>query len=191
MREQLKTAIIMLFLLTTITGVVYPLLITVIAHSSFPYQAKGSLIVRAGKTIGSSLIGQPFDDPNYLWGRLSATSSKQYNAAASSGSNLGPSNSALIETVKRRIEALRSADPGNKMPIPVDLVTASGSGLDPQISLAGSYYQVPRIAKRRGISEDVVKEIVRRNSRGRFLGFMGEPIVNVLDVNLDLDSIKK
>jgi K+-transporting ATPase ATPase C chain len=191
MREQVKTAILMLFLLTLITGIAYPLFITAIAQSSFRYQANGSLIVRAGKTVGSSLIGQSFDDPRYLWGRLSATSQTQYNAAASSGSNLGPSNPVLIKTAKSRIEVLRSAEPGNAIPIPVDLVTSSASGLDPHISLEGAYYQVSRIAKRRGIPEDAVKEIVRRHAKGRFLGFMGEPIVNVLGVNLDLDSYKK
>jgi potassium-transporting ATPase KdpC subunit len=191
MREQLKTAILILILLTIITGIVYPCLITAIAQSSFRYQANGSLIVRGGKVVGSSLIGQQFDDPKYLWGRLSATSQVQYNAAASSGSNLGPSNPALVEAVKGRAEALRSADPGNARPVPIDLVTSSGSGLDPHISLAAAYYQVPRIMRLRGMSESAVKEIVRKNAKGRFLGFIGEPIVNVLGVNLDLDSYKK
>jgi potassium-transporting ATPase KdpC subunit len=191
MREQLTTALLMLLLLTIITGVVYPCLITGVAQLLFPYQANGSLILNNGKTVGSLLIGQSFSEPQYLWGRLSATSPMPYNAASSSGSNLGPSSTSLLDVAKARIEALRSADPKNTAPIPVDLITSSGSGLDPHISLAGAYYQVPRIAKRRGISENAVKAIIYRNTKGRLFGFIGEPVVNILKANLDLDSLKK
>jgi potassium-transporting ATPase KdpC subunit len=190
-REQLKIALFMLILLTVITGLAYPCLITGLAQLLFPHQANGSLILHDGKAAGSLLIGQSFDEPQYLWGRLSATSPVPYNAASSSGSNIGPSNVSLSDAAKARIEALRSADPKNTAPIPVDLVTSSGSGLDPHISLAGAYYQVSRIAKRRGVSENAVKAIIYRNTKGRLLGFIGEPVANVLKVNLDLDSLKK
>ena len=190
-KEQIKPAILIFLVLTVITGIVYPFFVTGISKALFPKEAGGSLIYREGKAVGSSLIGQPFDDPKYLWGRISATSPAQYNASSSSGSNIGPSNPALIDEVKGRIKALQAADPGNKAPIPVDLVTSSGSGLDPHISLAASYYQISRIAKRRGIAENVVKDIMRKNTTGRFLGLIGEPVVNVLKVNLDLDSYKK
>ncbi len=189
-REYIKPAVISFALLTIITGIIYPLLITGIAHVFFHGQANGSLIYRDGKIVGSSLIGQQFDDPKYLWGRISATS-PQYNASSSSGSNIGPSNPALIDEIKGRIKALKAADPENTNSIPVDLVTSSGSGLDPQISIAASYYQIPRIAKRRGISENAVKDIIRKNTTGRFLGLIGEPVVNVLKVNLDLETYKK
>ena len=190
-REQLKSAILVFIILTIITGVLYPLLVTGIAQTFFHTKANGSLIYRDGKIIGSALIGQSFDDPKYLWGRLSATSPVPYNSSSSSGSNIGPSNPMLLETVKARIEKLRAADPKNKMPIPVDLVTSSASGLDPHISLAGAYYQISRIAKHRGLSVNVVKNIVDRNANGRFFGLIGEPVVNVLKVNMDLDSSKK
>jgi len=189
-REYIKPALMSFLALTIITGVIYPLFITGIAQALFPNQANGSLIYRNGKVVGSSLIGQTFDDPKYLWGRISATS-PQYNASASSGSNIGPSNPALIDEVKGRIKALQAADPENKAPIPVDLVTSSGSGLDPHISLAAAYYQVPRISKSREITESVVKDIIHKNTTGRFLGLIGEPVVNVLKVNLDLNSYKK
>ena len=190
-REQLKIAIIIFCVLTVITGVVYPSFITGIAQSLFHHQANGSLIIRDGKVIGSMLIGQYFDDPKYLWGRPSATSPVPYNASSSSGSNLGPSNPVLVNIVKIRINKLRSSDPYNKASIPVDLVTSSGSGLDPHISLAGAYYQIPRIVKVRGIPETAVKDIIRRNTSDRFLGIIGEPAVNVLKVNLDLDSYEE
>jgi K+-transporting ATPase KdpC subunit len=170
---------------------VYPCLITGLAQLLFPYQANGSLILHNGRIGGSLLIGQSFDQPQYLWGRLSATSPMPYNAASSSGSNLGPSNLLLMDAAKARIAALHSADPKNTAPIPIDLVTSSASGLDPHISLAGAYYQIPRIAKRRGTSEDVVKAIINKNTRGRLFNFIGEPVVSVLKVNLDLDSLKK
>ncbi|MDD3905849.1 MAG: potassium-transporting ATPase subunit KdpC [Candidatus Omnitrophica bacterium] len=190
-REQLKSAILVFIILTIITGVLYPLFVTGIAQAFFHTKANGSLIYRNGKIIGSALIGQPFDDPKYLWGRLSATSPVPYNSNSSSGSNIGPSNGALLETVKSRIEKLRAADPKNKMPIPVDLVTSSASGLDPHISKASAYYQVPRIAKQLGLSVNIVKNIVDQNAKGRLFGLIGEPVVNVLKVNMDLDSYKK
>ena len=177
-------------ILTIITGVIYPLFITGIAQLFFRRQANGSLIYRDGKIAGSSLIGQPFDDPKYLWGRISAAS-PQYNASASSGSNIGPSNPALIDEISARIKALKATDPDNTNPLPVDLVTSSASGLDPHISLAAAYYQVSRISRARGIPEDAVNGIIRRNINGRFLGLLGEPVVNVLKVNFDLDSYKK
>ena len=191
MKEQIKPAILIFIILTVITGVIYPIFVTGISKALFSKEAGGSLIYREGKAVGSSLIGQPFDDPKYLWGRISATSPAQYNASSSSGSNIGPSNPALIDEVKGRIKALQAADPGNKAPIPVDLVTSSGSGLDPHISLAAAYYQVTRISKCRGITESAVKDIIHKNTTGRFLGLIGEPVVNVLKVNLDLDSYKK
>lgn len=180
-----------LFILTILTGLVYPLVVTGIAQLIFPARANGSLIVHNGQTVGSTLIGQQFDDPKYFWGRLSATGKYPYNAAASSGSNLGPTNPALLDEVKARIAALKAADPSNTQPIPVDLVTSSGSGLDPNISIAAALYQVPRVAKIRGLSESAVRVLVDRSTQGRQLGFLGEPRVNVLGLNLALDEIKK
>jgi K+-transporting ATPase ATPase C chain len=190
-RNHIRPAIFSLLILTIIAGMLYPLLITWIAQLFFPEQANGSMIYRSGKPAGSALIGQPFDDPKYLWGRMSATSPQPYNSASSSGSNIGPSSPLLIDNLKARIASLRSADPDNKLPIPVDLVTSSASGLDPHVSPAGAYYQVSRIAKNRGIPENSVKNIIQRNTTGRFLGLLGEPVVNVLKVNIDLDSMKK
>ena len=190
-KEQIKPAILIFLVLTVITGIIYPIFVTGISKALFPKEVGGSLIYRDGKAVGSSLIGQPFDDPKYLWGRISATSPAQYNASSSSGSNIGPSNPALIDEVKGRIKALQAADPGNKAPIPVDLVTSSASGLDPHISLAAAYYQVSRISNHRVIAESAVKDIIHKNTTGRFLGLIGEPVVNVLKVNLDLDSYKK
>ena len=189
-REHVKPAIVSFLLLTIITGILYPLSVTGIAQVLFRERANGSLIYRNGNPIGSLLIGQHFDDPKYLWGRISSTSPVQFNAASSSGSNLGPTNSVLIDAVKARIEALKAADPDNTSPIPVDLVTSSASGLDPHTSLAAAYYQIPRVARLRGLSQDTVKSIVRKHSYYRFLGLIGEPVVNVLKVNLDLDSYK-
>ncbi len=186
--NQLRPALVSLFLLTLITGVGYPLLITGIAQVVFPAQANGSLIEKDGTIVGSSLIGQPFDDPRYFWGRLSATGPVPYNGAASSGSNYGPLNDALLEAVKGRIDALRSADQANTLPIPVDLVTASGSGLDPHISPAAAAYQVARVARARRMPEATVRKLVADHSRGRQLGFLGEPVVIVLPLNLALDS---
>jgi K+-transporting ATPase ATPase C chain len=162
--------------------------VTGIAQVIFPHQANGSIITKNGKPVGSELIGQQFDDPKYLWGRLSATGPYPYNGAASSGSNLGPSNPNLMAAVESRIKALRAADPGNAAKIPVDLVTASGSGLDPHISLAAAEYQIKRVAKVRGIDEATVRDIVARNTQRRWLGVLGEPVVNVLELNLALDE---
>lgn len=194
---QLRPAIVALLVLTAITGGLYPLLVTGIAQVVFPRQANGSLIVADGQVRGSALIGQPFDDPKYFWGRLSATGTFPYNAfnatnlTASSGSNLGPLNAALIGpagAVQARITALHAADPTNTTPIPVDLVTASASGLDPHISPAAAAYQVARVARARGISEEQVRQLVARHSEGRDLGMLGEPRVNVLQLNLALDG---
>ncbi len=185
---QIRPAIVSFVLLTAITGVLYPLLVTGIAQGIFHHQAEGSLIVsREGKVLGSTLIGQNFDDPKYFWGRISATS-PAYNASASSGSNIGPSNPALLDEVRARISALKAADLDNKAPIPVDLVTSSGSGLDPHISLAAAEYQLARVARIRGVTPEAVKKIVDQNIQGRFLGFLGEPVVNVLQLNLALDA---
>jgi len=189
-REHVKPAIVSFLLLTIITGILYPLSVMGIAQVLFRERANGSLIYRDGNPIGSLLIGQHFDNPKYLWGRISPTSPVRFNAASSSGSNLGPANSVLIDAVKARIEALKTADPDNTSPIPVDLVTSSASGLDPHISLAAAYYQIPRVARLRGLSQDTVKSIVRKHCYNRFLGLIGEPVVNVLKVNLDLDSCK-
>jgi potassium-transporting ATPase KdpC subunit len=186
--DQLKPAIIVLVLLSLVTGVIYPLVVTGIAQVVFPAQANGSLILKDGKPVGSSLIGQPFNDPKYFWGRLSATSPYAYNAGASSGSNFGPINPALHAAAKARIDALREADPDNKSPIPVDLVTASGSGLDPHISPAAALYQVSRVARARKLDEGRVRQLVESRIEGRQLGVLGEPRVNVLRLNLALDS---
>lgn len=188
-REQLRTAVLIFILLTVITGIVYPCLITGIAQLFFHHEANGSLISQDGKIVGSSLIGQPFDDPKYLWPRPSATLPAPYNGGSSSGSNLGSSNPVLLAAVRARIAALHAVDPYNKKPIPVDLVTSSGSGLDPNISLAAAYYQVARIAKRRGFSENAIRAIIRQNTERRLFGMVGEPVVNVLKVNLDLDLL--
>jgi K+-transporting ATPase ATPase C chain len=190
MLKLFKQAIVMLAVLTLITGLIYPAAITVLAQVFFSHQANGSLIERNGQVIGSELIGQAFDDPSYFWGRLSATGPSPYNAAASSGSNLGPTNPALVEAAQARIEALHAADPGNTQAIPVDLVTASGSGLDPHISVAAALYQAPRVARERGLSEDQVLALVKEHTEGRQLGFLGEPRVNVLKLNLALDAIQ-
>lgn len=189
-REYIRPAFFSFLILTVITGVIYPLFIMGIAQALLPNQANGSLIYKNGKIIGSSLIGQPFDDPKYLWGRISATS-PQYNASSSSGSNIGPSNPALIDEINGRIKALKAADPDNAAPIPVDLVTSSASGLDPHVSLAAAYYQIHRIAKGRGLPENIVKGIIDKNRMMRSFGLLGEPVVNVLKVNLDLDYYKK
>jgi K+-transporting ATPase ATPase C chain len=190
MLAQLRPAIVLFALLAIITGLVYPLVITGIAQAVFPQQANGSLIYQNGQPIGSALIGQPFDDPKYFWGRLSATSPFPYNAASSSGSNYGPLSSALTDEAKARIAALKVADPGNTAPIPVDLVTSSGSGLDPDISVAAALYQVPRVARARGLSEEQVQALVQRYTEGRQFGILGEPRVNVLELNLALDALR-
>ena len=190
MNGQLKPAVMVFLVLTVLTGLVYPLAVTGLAQLLFPHQANGSVIMRDGKIIGSELIGQSFEAPQYFWGRPSATSPFPYNAAASSGSNLGPANPALADAVKARIAALQSADPGNDRPIPVDLVTASGSGLDPHISPTSAAYQVTRVARARGLEEDVVRQLVAQYSEERQLGFLGERRVNVLLLNLTLDKLK-
>lgn len=191
---QLRPALVSLLALTIITGVAYPLLVTGIAQAAFPAQANGSLIVAGGQVRGSALIGQPFADPRFFWGRLSATGAHPYNAfsaaalAGSSGSNLGPLNPALAEAARARIEALRAADPQAAPPYPADLVTASGSGLDPHISPAAAEFQVRRVARARGLSEDQVRRLVAQHTEGRLLGVFGEPRVNVLLLNLALES---
>jgi potassium-transporting ATPase KdpC subunit len=188
MKKLLRQSLALLLLMTAITGVLYPLAATGLAQLIFPRQANGSLIVKDGKPIGSALIGQAFTDPRYFWGRPSATSPNAYNASASSGSNLGPTNPALTEAVKQRIAALRAVDPGNNAPVPVDLVTASGSGLDPEISPAAAQYQLARVARARGLSASQVQALVNECTRGRQLGVLGEPRVNVLQLNLALDA---
>jgi K+-transporting ATPase ATPase C chain len=175
-------------LLTIATGVVYPLAMTAVAQLLFPRQANGSLIVRDGETVGSTLIGQEFEQAGYFWGRLSATSPSPYQAGASSGSNLGPLSAALTAAVKHRLEALRAADPGAAQSVPVDLVTSSGSGLDPHISPAAAYYQAGRVARSRGLTVERVGALIDMYTEGRSLGFLGEPRVNVLLLNLALDE---
>ncbi len=187
---QVRTACGMLVALTLLTGVAYPLVVTGVARAAFPEKSSGSLITQGGKVKGSRLIGQPFDDPKYFWGRVSATSPSPYNASNSGGSNLGPTNKALTDAAKARIDALRAADPGNEAPVPVDLVTASGSGLDPHISLAAAEYQLRRVARVRGINEARVRELVQANTDGRDLAVLGEPGVNVLLLNLALDGAR-
>src|SRR5215471_2077693 len=188
MRAQLRPALVILVALTLVTGVAYPLLVTGVAQAVFPYQAQGSLIVKDGKIVGSALIGQPFDDPKYFWGRPSATTPFPYNAASSSGSNLSPTNPDLVKAVQGRVDALRAADPGNTAPVPVDLVTASGSGLDPDVSPAAALYQVPRVARERKVDPERVRELVAQHTKGRTFGVLGEPRVNVLALNLALDG---
>ncbi|WP_243047844.1 potassium-transporting ATPase subunit KdpC [Dyella sp. RRB7] len=188
MSRLLRNAAVMLLMMTVITGIAYPLVVTGLAQVLFPSQANGSLIEKDGKPIGSTLIGQSFTDPKYFWGRPSATTPQAYNGINSNGSNLGPTNPALTEAVKQRIDALRAADPGNTAPVPVDLVTASGSGLDPEISPAAAAYQVSRVAKARGLSVAQVQAMVSMATSGRQFGLLGEPRVNVLKLNLALDG---
>ena len=189
MSKLLRQSFVLLLLMTVITGVLYPLAATGLTQLIFPRQANGSLIVKDGKPVGSALIGQSFTDPKYFWGRPSATSPNAYNASASSGSNQGPTNPALTDAVKQRIAALRAADPGNTAPVPVDLVTASGSGLDPEISPAAAQYQVARVARARGLSTSQVQALVNEYTSGRQLGMLGEPRVNVLQLNRALDRL--
>jgi potassium-transporting ATPase KdpC subunit len=195
MLAQLRPAIVLFALLTILTGLVYPFVITGVAQAVFPRQANGSLIYRNGQSVGSALIGQPFDDPKYFWGRLSATSPFPYNAASSSGSNYGPLSTALTDAVQSRIGALKTADLSlaleKNQPIPGDLVTASASGLDPHISVAAALYQVPRVARARGLSEDQVQALVTQFTEGRQFGILGEPRVNVLKLNLSLDELRR
>ena len=187
--RQLKPAFLSLLALTVLTGVIYPLVVTAIAQLVFPSQANGSLIVRSGAVVGSTLVGQPFDDPRYFWSRPSATGPASYNGAASSGSNLGPLNGDLVNAVQDRIAALRAADPGNTAPVPVDLVTASGSGLDPHISPAAASYQAARVARVRGLPASTVLGLVAAHTSHRQLGVLGEPVVAVLPLNLALDAL--
>jgi K+-transporting ATPase ATPase C chain len=188
--RDLRPAVVLLLLLAVLTGLAYPLLVTGIAQWVFPRQANGSLVVREGEIVGSELIGQPFEDAGYFWGRPSATAPFPYNAAASAGSNLGPSNPILVEAVRARAAALRTADPGNTRPIPIDLVAASASGLDPHISVAAALYQAPRVARERAMTLENIEALIRRCTSGRQLGVLGEPRVNVLDLNLALDAVQ-
>jgi potassium-transporting ATPase KdpC subunit len=190
MKNILRPALVLFFILTIITGLAYPLLVTGVAQSLFPAQAGGSLILRDGKAVGSELIGQNFADPKHFWGRPSATGPMPYNASASSGSNQGPLNPALTDAVKSRIEALRAADPGNTKSVPIDLVTASASGLDPHISPAAAGYQAARVAKVRGLEVEKVQALVDAQTEAPLFGFLGEPRVNVLLLNLALDKLK-
>jgi len=190
MLKDLKPALLLLLVITVLTGVAYPLIVTGIAQAVFPRQANGSLIQREGRAAGSELIGQPFGAPKYFWSRPSATSPYPYNAASSSGSNQGPLNPALADAVAARIMALRDADPGNTAPVPADLVTASGSGLDPHVSPAAAEYQVARVAKARSLDPARVRALVSEATEGRQLGFLGEPRVNVLKLNLALDALR-
>lgn len=188
MKTQLRPALVLFLLLSLITGLAYPLLVTGIAQTVFPRQADGSLIVVDGRPVGSALLGQAFADPKHFWSRPSATTPMPYNAANSGGSNLGPSNPALADAVEARIAALRAADPGHHQPIPVDLVTASASGLDPHVSRAAADYQVPRVARANGLSEAAVHALVAQHTQGPWLGFIGESRVAVLPLNLALDA---
>ena len=187
----LRPAIVLLLMMTVLTGIIYPLVITGIAQVLFPAQADGSVIMRGGKPIGSRLIGQPFSSAGYFWSRPSASTPQPYNGLDSTGSNLGPLNPALVQAVKARIAALRAADPGNTAPIPVDLVTASASGLDPDISLAAAYYQAGRIARARHLSLATVRGLIAAHAHHPWLGLLGEPRVNVLELNLALDALKR
>ena len=188
MKSLIRPAVTVFVLLTVVTGVLYPLAITGVAKLAFPNQAAGSLISKDGQAIGSTLVGQNFSDPKYFWGRPSATSPMAYNAANSAGSNQGPTNPALVDAIKGRVDALKAADPTNTADVPIDLVTASASGIDPEISVAGARYQVARVAKGRGVSPEVVEAQITRHTTDRLFGLLGEPRVNVLELNLDLDQ---
>lgn len=188
MHKILRPCFGVFLMLTLVTGVAYPLFVTGIARLAFAWQAGGSVIERGGRAVGSTLVGQPFSDPKYFWGRPSATSPHPYNAAASTGSNLATTNPALADAVAARVAALRAADPGHTDPVPVDLVTASGSGLDPHISPAAAEYQVARVARARGLSPELVRRLATGHTYGRTFGLLGEPRVNVLELNLALDA---
>jgi K+-transporting ATPase ATPase C chain len=187
--RTIRPAVSLLLVMTVLTGLAYPLVITGLARVAFPQQAAGSLIVRNGKAVGSVLIGQSFSDPKYFWGRPSATTPQSYNGVGSTGSNLGPLNPALIDGVKAQIKALRDADPNNTQPIPVELVTASASGLDPEISPAAARYQLSRVARARGLPTGQVEALIASRVQGRLLGLFGEPRINVLELNLALDGL--
>ena len=186
----LRPALVLFLLLTVLTGLLYPLLVTGLAQLLFPHQAAGSVLTRDGHAVGSRLIGQSFSDPRYFWSRPSATTPQPYNGTASTGSNLGPLNPALLDAVRTRIAALHAADPDNHSPVPVDLVTASGSGLDPEISVAAASYQAARVARARGLAPERVQALIAQHTEGRLLGVLGEPRVNVLELNLALDALK-
>ena len=188
MFKILRPTLVIFVLLSALTGLLYPLAVTGAAQALFPAQAEGSLVLRGGKPVGSSLIGQNFSDPAHFWGRPSATAPMPYNAGASSGSNQGPLNPALADAVKSRVEALRAADPGNAQPVPVDLVTASASGLDPHISPAAARYQAARVARLHKLPLNRVEQLIDDHTEGRWLGLIGEPRVNVLALNLALDD---
>ena len=188
MKAHFRIGLTLFFLFTLLTGVVYPLVVTLIAQVAFPHRANGSVVERNDQPIGSELIGQQFDDPRYFWGRPSATEKVPYNAASSGGSNLGPTNPDLLKTMKERVESIRQAHPDQTGPVPADLVTASASGLDPQISPAAAEYQIARVAKARGMAEDVMRQLVASNTQGKTLALLGEPRVNVLRLNLALDQ---
>jgi K+-transporting ATPase ATPase C chain len=191
MFQVIRPAVAFMVVMTVLTGVVYPLVVTGIAQVAFPDQANGSLIFDGDKLVGSTLIGQPFDDPKYFWSRPSATGPFPYNAAASSGSNLGPVEPNLASAFKARLDALKQADPDNKDPVPVDLITASSSGLDPHISPAAAHYQISRVARARGLQVDAVRELVASHTELRTLGLFGEDRVNVVTLNLDLDKARQ
>ncbi len=188
MLTMIRNSLMSLLLFTIITGLIYPLAVTGLAQVIFPGQANGSIITKNGKPVGSSLLGQQFENSKYFWGRLSATTPYPFNGGSSSGSNLGPNNPDLMKAVQARIQALQSADPGYEAKIPVDLVTASGSGLDPHISPAAAEYQLHRIAKNRGIDESKIRALIEEHTNGRWIGVVGEPVVNVLELNLALDG---
>lgn len=190
MNNYIRPAVTLFLGFTLITGIAYPLISTGLGKALFPEQTVGSLIERDGKVVGSRLIGQNFTDPKYFWGRPSATGPMPNNAAVSSGSNLGPLNPALSDAVKGRVDALKQADPDNKLPVPVDLVTTSGSGLDPEISPAAAAYQINRVAKLRHLNADEVNLLVQKHTQGRQFGILGEPRVNVLELNLALDELE-
>jgi potassium-transporting ATPase KdpC subunit len=189
MQATFRPALVLFVLLSALTGLAYPLLLTGVAQLAFPAQAGGSLVLKDGKPLGSALIGQSFTDPKFFWGRPSATAEQPYNGASSSGSNLGPLNPALLDAVKQRVAALRAADPGNTAAVPVDLVTASASGLDPEISRAAADFQAARVARLRGLPEARVRALVEAHTQGRVLGFLGEPRVNVLALNMAVESL--
>jgi potassium-transporting ATPase KdpC subunit len=190
MFTMIRNSLMSLLLLTILTGLMYPLAVTGLAQVIFPRQANGSIIMKEGKAVGSTLLGQQFEDPKYFWGRLSATGPYPYNGGSSSGSNLGQNNPALMTAVQGRIDALRAADPGNGVNIPVDLVTSSGSGLDPHISQAAAEYQLNRVAKTRGLDQTSVRMLIAKHTQRRWLGLIGEPVVNVLELNLEIDGQK-
>jgi len=190
MNTIIRPAVTLFVIMTLLTGVVYPFAVTGIAQLLFPDQAAGSLVLAGGQPVGSRVIGQSFSDPKYFWSRPSATSPQPYNATASSGSNQGPLNPALTDAIKTRLEALKAADPANTLPVPVDLVTASASGLDPEISIAAAKYQAARVARVRGLAPQEVQALIDSHARGRLLGLIGEPRINVLELNLALDVLK-